>query len=257
MRTNVFEKHDAVDTAATTGVAGAADGASAAAATGVAGAADVACAAAADAAGGAGRGDYPETPSCPGDSTPVSMGGGAVGLAEIQMLPPESGRAGGSFRPTQWDRSPAGNQTVKLAQAPRRARVRVVGERRDSMVSGGVDNSGAKGHVSPGGPDGKDSSVDGGSRSVGVGQRFTEPEPIAIPPKLYRIGEIVEHSGLSRQTIHNYTTMGLLIEARRSAGGHRLYDESVFDRLNGIMALKAQHKSLAYIRAYYAKLDAG
>jgi len=51
--------------------------------------------------------------------------------------------------------------------------------------------------------------------------------------------------------------MGLLVETRRTAGGHRLYDESVFERLNGIIALKAQRKSLAHIREYYAKLDAG
>ena len=104
------------------------------------------------------------------------------------------------------------------------------------------------------------SSVGGGSRGSGSGQRVTEPKPIEIPPKLYRIGEVVEHSGVSRQTVHNYTTMGLLIEIRRTEGGHRLYGESVFERLNGIMALKARHKSLAYIREYFskhAKLDAG
>jgi len=134
---------------------------------------------------------------------------------------------------------------------------RVVGERRDSMASGRVNDSGVKGRASTVGPAGKDSSTGGGSRSVGIGQRFADPKPIGIPPKLYRIGEIVEHSGLSRQTIHNYTTMGLLIEARRTDGGHRLYDESVFERLNGIIALKAQHKSLAYIREYYGKSGAG
>ena len=155
----------------------------------------------------------------------------------------------------------AGGQPVKSSHASTRVRRRgygrVVGERRDSMASDRVDDSGAEGHVSPGGVDGKESSDDGGSQSVGIGRRFTEPRPIGIPPKLYRIGEIVEHSGLSRQTIHNYTTMGLLVEARRTDGGHRLYDELVFDRLNGIMALKAQHKSLAYIREYYAKSGAG
>ena len=98
---------------------------------------------------------------------------------------------------------------------------------------------------------------DVGSGMAGIGNRFAEPKPIEIPPKMYRIGEVIEHSGLSRQTVHNYTTMGLLIEARRTDGGHRLYDESVFERLNGVLALKAQHKSLAYIRDYYAKSDTG
>ena len=119
----------------------------------------------------------------------------------------------------------------------------------------GVDTASAADVV--GGSGAGDGSSDGGSQSVGIGQRFADPKPIGIPPKLYRIGEIVEHSGLSRQTIHNYTTMGLLVEARRTDGGHRLYDELVFERLNGIMALKAQHKSLAYIREYYAKSGAG
>ncbi len=59
-----------------------------------------------------------------------------------------------------------------------------------------------------------------------------------VPPKLYRIGEIVQHTGLSRQTIHNYTTMGLIREANRTQGGHRLYDETVFFRLHQIASLK-------------------
>ncbi|MDP6047151.1 MAG: MerR family transcriptional regulator, partial [Phycisphaerae bacterium] len=100
-------------------------------------------------------------------------------------------------------------------------------------------------------------SLNAGMGNVGIGERFAEPTPMGIPPKLYRIGEVIEHSGLSRQTVHNYTMMGLLIEVRRTKGGHRLYDESVFERLSGIIALKAQHKSLAHIREYYAKLDAG
>jgi hypothetical protein len=76
-----------------------------------------------------------------------------------------------------------------------------------------------------------------------------------VPPKFYRIGEVIEYSGVSRQTIHNYTTMGLLRESRRTAGGHRLYDASVFGRLETISELKARKKSLEEIRHYFAKLD--
>ena len=75
------------------------------------------------------------------------------------------------------------------------------------------------------------------------------------PPKLYRIGEVVEYSAMSRQTIHNYTTMGLLQESKWTAGGHRLYDESVFERLDTIADLKAQSKSLQDIREYFARYD--
>jgi len=76
-----------------------------------------------------------------------------------------------------------------------------------------------------------------------------------IPPKLYRIGEIVTYCGMSRQTIHNYTTMGLITEARRTDGGHRLYAESVFGRLDQIDAMRRQNKSIREIRRHFAGLD--
>ena len=58
------------------------------------------------------------------------------------------------------------------------------------------------------------------------------------PRKLYRIGEVMRYSGLSRQTVHNYTLLGLISEADRTEGGHRLYPEDVFDRLGRIQELK-------------------
>lgn len=67
------------------------------------------------------------------------------------------------------------------------------------------------------------------------------------PVKQYRIGEVSRFSGLSRQTVHNYTIMGLITESQWSDGGHRLYPESVFNRLARIDELK-QTKSLREIR---------
>jgi hypothetical protein len=72
-----------------------------------------------------------------------------------------------------------------------------------------------------------------------------------IPPKLYRIGEVVAYSGMSRQTIHNYTIMGLLHETQWTDGGHRLYDENVFGRLDKIAELKASEKTMQEIREYF------
>ena len=86
----------------------------------------------------------------------------------------------------------------------------------------------------------------------GVSVHF-RPRKRPIPPKLYRIGEVVEYSGMSRQTIHNYTTMGLLHESRWTDGGHRLYDESVFGRLDQIAQLKAARKSIEDIRDYFER----
>jgi len=70
---------------------------------------------------------------------------------------------------------------------------------------------------------------------------------VQIPAKRYRIGEIVRCSPFSRQTIHNYTIMGLIREAEWTEGGHRLYDETVFERLSRIEELR-KTKSLAEIR---------
>ncbi len=75
----------------------------------------------------------------------------------------------------------------------------------------------------------------------------TNTTGLLIPAKRYRIGELVRYSPFSRQTIHNYTIMGLIREAEWTAGGHRLYDESVFERLSRIVEMK-KTKSLIEIR---------
>ncbi len=75
-----------------------------------------------------------------------------------------------------------------------------------------------------------------------------------IPPKLYRIGEVADHYGCSRQTIHNYTTMGLIREAGWTRGGHRQYDETVFERINLIQELKAANTPLVKIREHIEQM---
>ena len=79
------------------------------------------------------------------------------------------------------------------------------------------------------------------------------------PRKLFKIGEVMKYSkemglgprnkitgkpmGFSRQTIHNYTMMGLIEEAERTDSGHRLYPEGVFERIQKIEMLK-RHRTL-------------
>ena len=72
-------------------------------------------------------------------------------------------------------------------------------------------------------------------------------QTLQIPAKFYRIGELVNYTPFSRQTIHNYTIMGLIREAQWTEGGHRLYDESVFEKLSRIIQLK-KTKTLSEIR---------
>jgi len=83
-------------------------------------------------------------------------------------------------------------------------------------------------------------------------QTEPEKESLPIPAKFYRIGELVNCTPFSRQTIHNYTTMGLIRENRWTAGGHRLYDESVFERLSEILRLR-KTKTLSQIREILSK----
>ena len=97
-------------------------------------------------------------------------------------------------------------------------------------------------------------SGDAGSGSSSAGF-LVVPQRRPRPPKLYRISEIVEYTGVSRQTIHNYTTMGLITECRRTEGGHRLYAEDVFDRLDLIAELKRQRKTMREIRELFAAME--
>jgi DNA-binding transcriptional MerR regulator len=87
-------------------------------------------------------------------------------------------------------------------------------------------------------------------------QQESKNRNFQIPAKLYRIGELVRYSPFSRQTIHNYTIMGLIREIQWTAGGHRLYDESVFERLSRIVELK-KTKTLSEIRQILSKERAG
>jgi DNA-binding transcriptional MerR regulator len=75
-----------------------------------------------------------------------------------------------------------------------------------------------------------------------------------IPAKLYRIGELVAYTPFSRQTIHNYTIMGLIREAKWTEGGHRLYDETVFEKLSEIMRLR-KTKTLSEIGSILRKKE--
>ena len=77
-----------------------------------------------------------------------------------------------------------------------------------------------------------------------------------VPSKLYRIGEIVRHTPYTRQTIHNYTTMGLIQESDWTEGGHRLYDESVFEKLWQIQELR-KTMTLGQIRDLLCPRPAG
>lgn len=69
---------------------------------------------------------------------------------------------------------------------------------------------------------------------------------VVKPEKFYRVSEILQFMKdqkmpISRQTLHNYTLMGLIQECKRTTAGHRLYDEDVFGNLLKIETLKRHH----------------
>lgn len=70
---------------------------------------------------------------------------------------------------------------------------------------------------------------------------LSPPARFQPPPKLFRIGEVMAGTGLSRQTIHNYTLLGLIREAAWTEGGHRLYPMEVFERLARVVTLRTNH----------------
>jgi DNA-binding transcriptional MerR regulator len=83
--------------------------------------------------------------------------------------------------------------------------------------------------------------ISAGGRLATAGDTFGRASPLP-PRKLYRVSEIADHLGVTRQTIHNYATIGLITEEDRTPGGQRLFDESVFMRLLFIQRMKHTHR---------------
>jgi len=75
-----------------------------------------------------------------------------------------------------------------------------------------------------------------------------------MPEKLYKIGEVMKYTKISRQTIHNYTMLGLIKPASRTDSGHRLYGVEVFERLEKIDRYK-RHHTLEEVKEMLDKLD--
>src|SRR5579864_1553651 len=71
------------------------------------------------------------------------------------------------------------------------------------------------------------------------------------PPRLRRIGEAAEATGLTQRTIRYYEELGLLKPAAHVSGGNRRYDDEDLDRLQLIKRLReVVGLSLADIRSF-------
>lgn len=59
-----------------------------------------------------------------------------------------------------------------------------------------------------------------------------------------QIGELAQRAGVSHRTIHYYERIGLMKPAEREGAGYRYYDETAYQRLEKIAALKRLGLSL-------------
>ncbi len=70
---------------------------------------------------------------------------------------------------------------------------------------------------------------------------------------LYKTGEFLRRTGISRQTLYTYLTMGLIEEARRTGSGRHLFDEKACRRVKIIQELNSTGYPLREIKNIYFK----
>ena len=68
------------------------------------------------------------------------------------------------------------------------------------------------------------------------------------PERLYRTEEVLRATGISRQVLYRYITLGFITPAEVTETGRRMFDESVFSRLDLIRELNQSGYTLREIR---------
>lgn len=68
------------------------------------------------------------------------------------------------------------------------------------------------------------------------------------PERLYRTAEVLRATGISRQVLYRYITLGFITPAEVTETGRRMFDESVFSRLDLIRELNQSGYTLREIR---------
>lgn len=73
----------------------------------------------------------------------------------------------------------------------------------------------------------------------------------APKPRLLKTGELIARSGLSRQVIYTYVTMGLIREADRTPAGHKLFHERTLTHIRLIRNLNEGGYTLRDIKEIF------
>lgn len=71
--------------------------------------------------------------------------------------------------------------------------------------------------------------------------------------KLYKTGEVLERSKLSREVFYRYLNIGLIKPQAQTKGGHNLFDESIFARLQLVQQLNHSGYPLRDIKEIFFK----
>lgn len=85
-------------------------------------------------------------------------------------------------------------------------------------------------------------------RSIGISLQMKPEEK-----RLYKTGEFLSRTGISRQTLYTYLTMGLIEEARRTDTGRHLFDDKALKRVGIIQQLNTTGYPLRAIKEIYFK----
>jgi DNA-binding transcriptional MerR regulator len=72
------------------------------------------------------------------------------------------------------------------------------------------------------------------------------------PERFLPTGEVMKRSGLSRQVLYQYTTLGLIREAAVTKAGYRLYPIEVLRQLEIVRSLNEMGYTLRDIKEIFA-----
>ena len=75
-----------------------------------------------------------------------------------------------------------------------------------------------------------------------------------IPDKLFTTGDIMQITGLGRQTLHTYRQLGLIIPAKRNEKGRWFYEITVFERIKRVLRWQ-RHRALTEVAKILTQYD--
>lgn len=89
--------------------------------------------------------------------------------------------------------------------------------------------------------------------SAGSSESAPQTESSGPAAKLWKAGELARRTGLTRQSLHQYVLLGLLVPVEMTRGGQRLFSADAVERVKLIRSLLANGYTLRDIREIFFK----